>query len=219
MAFNINKFRSQFNTFAQPNHFDMMFVGGKDGTLPAKMKYNEGDEYFFNRGMKHRAFSTQLPGRTLDVVERKYSGPARLIPTGYVYQALPISIYENHANNVKPFFDKWMSLVAEQDFWYTKYYDDIIVPELRLHLYPKSPKSDSANDALPIKTYILTEVYPISVNAVQLDWNTTNALTIINVEIQYHKWKMQEYIEYEDEYNPPIVVNTPPSPPNNNIII
>ncbi len=205
MAFNITEFRNHFLTFAQPNHFDMVFVGGENSAgvgLPKAMHYNEGDEYFFNRGIKHRAFSTQLPGRTLDVVERKYSGPTRLVPTGYVYQTLPISIYENHANNVKPFFDRWMETISSHDYWYTKYYDDIIVAELRLHLYPKNAMGDSAKDALPIKTYILKEVYPISVNAVQLDWNTTNAMTIINVELQYHHWERAEYTQYGDSFTP-----------------
>lgn len=199
MAFNIRDFRAEFKTFSQPNHFDLMF----NGVPPALGKTwgNKSDEYFHNRGMMHRAFSTQLPGRTLDVVERRYSGPTRLIPTGYVYQAMPISIYENSARNVKPFFDRWMSLISERDGWFTKYYDDIIVKELRLHLYEKASKKDSANSALPIKTYQLLEVYPISVNAVQLDWNTTNAVTIINVELQYHTWKIMDESKYDDDFD------------------
>ena len=204
MAFNITNFRSQIKTFSQPNHFDMMFNGVPKGFNPsnpdiATFPYNS-DNYFHNTGMRYRAFSTHLPGRTLDVVERRYSGPSRLIPTGYVYQALPISIYENHANNVKPFFDRWMSLIAENDYWFVKYYDDIIIPELRLHLYSKASTKDSANDATPIKTYILSEVFPISINSVQLDWNTTNAVTIINVEIQYHSWKLMDYVKYDDNF-------------------
>lgn len=197
MAFNIRNFRSEFRTFSQPNHFDMMFVG----QLPLGMRDYAICEYFSTTGMRHRAFSTQLPGRTLDVVERRYSGPTRLIPTGYVYQALPISIYENSAGNVKYFFDKWMSLIAEQDYWFTKYYDDIIIEDLRLQLYSKLSKKDSAGGAVPTKTYILKEVFPISVNAVQLDWNTTNAVTIINVELQYYKWQLADTIAYDDSFD------------------
>lgn len=199
MAFNITEFRNHFHSFSQPNHFDLYFRGGfTNNGFPNGMKHSEYDKYFMANGMKHRAFSTQLPGRTLDVVERKYSGPTRLVPTGYVYQALPISIYETREHNVKPFFDKWMETVAQHDYWFTKYYDDIIMPNLVLDLYPKNPKISSAKQATPIATYILSEVYPISMNAVQLDWNTTNALTIINIEIQYHRWVAVDYTPKTD---------------------
>ena len=47
----------------------------------------------------------------------------------------------------------------------------------------------------------MKEVFPISVNAVQLDWNTTNAVTIINVELQYYKWQLADTIAYDDSFD------------------
>lgn len=186
MAFNTTKFRAEMakNNFAQPCHFELQFVGN-----PPKLPFQDKElEIFY--GMKLKAFSTQLPGMIIDTIERRYHGPTRLIPTGFVYQQLPLMIYENSQHTVRGMFDTWMEGIAANKDWFVRYYDDIIVPEMRLSLYERKAPSDSAGDALPIKTYIFEEVYPISVSAVQLDWSATNTLMGVSIDMQYHKWRI-----------------------------
>lgn len=184
MAFNIKAFRSNLKSYAQPNHFSMAFIG----PAPTGAKFTDDELKLFGTDFKFRAFSTSLPGRNLDTLDRRYTGPSRLIPTGYAYQPLTISILETENHDVRGFFDKWMSFVSEGDSWFCKYYDEIIVQELRLELYTRNPWADSAGSATPVKVYTLKEVYPIAVTATQLDWGSNNNITIINVELQYYIW-------------------------------
>lgn len=203
MAFNAAKFRANLINFAQPNHFELRFIGPlPDGT------FNKAETNFFNTNFSFRAFSAQLPGRTLDTLERRYSGPSRMVPTGYVYQPMQISILENEDYDVRGFFDKWMNLVSGRDSWFCKYYDDLIVQRLVLSLYPRNSVNlgkDSAGEAVPSKVYTLHEVYPISVTSSQLDWGSNNVITVITVELQYHMWTPSDTI---DEYVPPIKEGT-----------
>lgn len=187
MAFNTERFRSNLVNFAQPNHFEMAFIG----PIP-KAPFNEAEIKLFDTTFRFRAFSSQLPGRTLDTLERRYSGPSRMVPTGYAYQPMQISILETENHDVRGFFDKWMNLVASNDSWYCKYYDDIIVQQLRLELFTRHCWLDSAGGSTPVKVYTLHEVYPIAVTATQLDWGSNNTITVINVELQYYIWTASE---------------------------
>lgn len=183
MAFNTQAFRANLKSFAQPNHFSMSFIGPPKG-----LNFTEDETRLFDTNFKFRAFSASLPGRNLDTLERRYTGPSRLIPTGYAYQPMTISILETENHDVRGLFDRWMNHVASYDSWFSKYYDDIIAQELRLELYTRSPWLDSAGGATPVKVYTLKEVYPIAVTATQLDWGSNNNITVINVELQYYIW-------------------------------
>lgn len=186
MAFNTQKFRAELakSKFAQPNHFEIQFVGE-----PPKLPFQQKELDIFY-GMRMKAFSTQLPGMVIDTIERRYHGPTRLIPTGFAFQQLPLMIYETSDHVVRGMFDTWMYGIAENKDWFVRYYDDIIVKEMRLSLYEKAPQQDSAGEALPVKTYIFEEVYPISVSAVQLDWSANNTMMGVSVDLQYHRWSI-----------------------------
>lgn len=184
MPFNLQNFRADMNKtgFAQPNHYEIQMVG-----MPAGINFSDKQKEIFN-GLPLKVYSTQLPGVILDTLERRYHGPIRLIPTGFVYQQLPVMIYENADYGVRDAFDTWIYGLTERDGWFTKYYDDIIVPQMYLKLYSRTGEVDANGNLKPIKTYVFNEVYPISVSATQLDWAANNSIMGINIELQYHSW-------------------------------
>lgn len=215
MAFNTKDFRANLKTYAQPNHFSMSFIGPppgakitKGGSSPGP-NFTEDELRLFDTNFKFRAFATSLPGRNLDTLDRRYTGPSRLIPTGYAYQPLLISILETENHDVRGFFDKWMGYIADGASWFSRYYDDIIVQEMRLELYTRSPWLDSAGGATPVKVYTLKEVYPIAVTATQLDWGSNNNITVINVELQYYIWTSSDPFLGPQKYVPPKQTSKP----------
>lgn len=184
MAFNTEKFRKSFGSHVQPNHYTVEFIG-----KPNLPNFTPEQNAIFDSGVGMRCFSTQLPGLILDTIERRYSGPYRLIPVGFVYQQVPIMLYENENFEVRGLFDSWMYGIAENRDLFVRYYDDIIAHEMRVHLFNRYPNILDG-EATPVKTYIFEEVYPLSVGAVQLDWSANNTILGVNVEIQYHRWSV-----------------------------
>lgn len=183
MAFNVENFRKYMASgFVQPNHYEIEFVGAPPAILQSSSIYSTFS------GVKMKCFSTQLPGMVLDVIERRYSGPYRLIPVGFTFQQLPIMLYEDSYYNVRTLFDTWMYSIAEDRDLFVKYYDDIIAKQMNIYLYKKG----GDGELQPIRTYMLEEVYPLSVSPVQLDWSANNTVMGVNIELQYHRWSVME---------------------------
>ena len=178
MPYNAKKFRDRIKTFAKPSTFDIQFTGLPESIfLPADIK--TFDELQF------RAYSTQLPGINLDTVERRYHGPQRMIPTGYFYQQMNISIIETGDYKMRELFDYWVNQIAPaQNGYYLFYYDELIAKEMLIKLY------DKANNEKIIKTYKLEEVYPIGISPVVLDWGYRDTFTAINIDLAYRKWSV-----------------------------
>lgn len=186
MAFNLKQFReSTKKGFVQPNHYEIEFVGAP----PAILKDKEVSNSFNN--VKMKCFSTQLPGMVLDVIERRYHGPYRLIPVGFTFQQMPIMLYEDTSYSVRKLFDTWMYSIAEDRDLFVKYYDDIIAKQMNIYLYKRGFNSNNqTTESIPVRTYILEEVYPLSVSPVQLDWSANNTVMGVSVELQFHRWSV-----------------------------
>ena len=65
----------------------------------------------------------------IDVIERRYHGPYRLIPVGFTFQQMPIMLYEDTSYSVRKPFDIWMYSIAPDRDLFVKYYDDIIAKQ------------------------------------------------------------------------------------------
>jgi len=185
MAFNTQVFRKTLDkNYVQPNHYEIEFVGAP----PAILKDKSVAAAFNN--VKMKCFSTQLPGMVLDVIERRYNGPYRLIPVGFTFQQMPIMLYEDSSYSVRKLFDTWMYSIAEDRDLFVKYYDDIIAQQMNIYLYKKG--APGAKELIPVRTYMLEEVYPLSVSPVQLDWSANNTIMGVNIELQYHRWSVMD---------------------------
>lgn len=185
MAFNTANFRRSMNKgFVQPNHYEIEFVGAPPAILKDK---NVSDSF---GGAKMRCFAAQMPGMVLDVIERRYSGPYRLIPVGFTFQIMPLMLYEDSDYSVRNLFDTWMYSIAEDRDLFVKYYDDIIAKQMNIYLYKKG--GGAKDEMEPVRTYMLEEVYPLSVSPIQLDWSANNTVIGVSIELQYHRWSVME---------------------------
>ena len=185
MPFNAKNFREKLGTIAKPSMFDLHFIN------PPSAIFIEEDKKVFGE-IPFRAYSSQLPGINLDTVERRYHGPQRMIPVGYFFQQLNMSIIETADYGMRRIFDHWVTKIApDKNGYFLNYYDEIIASELLLKVYKKSPNIGSnPTDVKPVRTYKLEEVYPITISPIVLDWGYRDTFSAVNIELAYRKWSI-----------------------------
>lgn len=187
MAFNTTDFRNKLVSIASPATFEIR-LSGFDKINIFNKKERAAIDY-----IPYRAFSSQIPGTYVDTIDRTYSGPRRMVPIGLQYQSCPIMIYEPKTYMIRQIFDKWHKYISSiGQTWNTPYYDNCIADNLVLTTFDKMGK--------PIISYIMHEVFPISVTPVQVDWGSSNSYVVTNVEFQFHRWDVNYH--YERATNP-----------------
>ncbi len=186
MAFNTNTFRKNLVSLANPAHFEIRLSGFNNINIFNKKELAVIDK------IPYRAFSSQIPGSYIDTVDRTYSGPRRAVPVGIQFQPIPIMIYEPKTYVVRQIFDKWHKYIANiGQAWNVPYYDNCIAQTLNLTTFDKLGNA--------VVTYIMHEVYPISVTPIQVDWSYSNSYVVTNVEFQYHRWDVNYHQQRRSE--------------------
>lgn len=200
MAFNTLKLRESLalSNPASPAYFELRFVKmpniflkGKDDSEPAVNQYVRnrggrvqkwGDNF---QDFKMRCSETDLPARQLMTQERRYSGPQRLIPYGAIYSTLNVNLIEGKNLRMRELFDTWQdcifgtSGIRDYQVYRPRYYDDII-GDLMLDIYDKSGNV--------VRSYLITDVFPVSVNPSQLSWSGDSQVMTVPVEFAYHEF-------------------------------
>lgn len=173
MAFDATVVRSQLGVHgpAVPSTFEIAFT-----TLPNCL----GDEFnSIKEKLKFRIKACDLPSRQVETMERRYHGPQRLIPYGHIYSTQNIEVFENKKVETRKFFDAWQEAINGGDTFKPLYYDDVVC-EMRLTVYDKNGDIQ--------RVYIFEEVFPVSINPSQLDWEAENTILTIPVELAYWRW-------------------------------
>lgn len=136
----------------------------------------------------YRVISADLPGRTMQAIERQYNGPGRQIPIGAQYSSIYLDFMDSQQHEVRWFFDKWQEAifastarsVSSGDNYRVAYYDDLIVPRLYIDLWDRAGKNTA--------TYEFKDVYPVAINPSQVTWQASNQLLALPVEFTFSEW-------------------------------
>lgn len=194
MPFNIRKFRDAIDTIAKPSHFEVFFVG-----LPLKIFPYGSDQLKLTDDYKFRGFNIQLPGINMDTIERRYHGPIRQLPVGVMYQPVGVSLIDTHDYKIRELFDYWVNFICNpSEGYFIDYYDEVVASEMFLYLYDP--------EGYLIRKYIFEEVYPMSVNGVNLDWGLRDTFITTNIELVYRKWRVEKVKPFGE------ISNTDPLP-------
>jgi len=178
MPFNAQDFRSHLSTnggLAQNNHFEVIL------TTP---KILNGDALAsFTDKLTMRAHMVDMPARTLETLDRRYSGPMRNIPVGHTYTTLQLEFIETGDRKTRMFFDEWQeAMMRSTNGWDVPYYNDLICPTIELRLFNRYSSQISAS-------YVFHECFPVSIGANQLAWETQNQGIMVPIEIAYYRWE------------------------------
>ena len=123
--------------------------------------------------------NVQLPGSTMLTTPSKVFGESREVAYERQYEPINMSFYVDSDFKVKEYFDKWQESIINPYTRAGNYYDSYVKPiEIWVH---------NTEDK---RTYAvsLTECYPKSVSAVQLDYGSKDIMKL-QVTMQYRNWK------------------------------
>lgn len=199
MPFNTTKLRENLAHAnpASPAYFEVRFVKMPNIFLSIDGKEPVVNKYVRNRGgrvqkwednfqdFKMRCSETDLPARQLMTQERRYAGPQRLIPYGVVYSTLNVNLIEGKNLRMREIFDTWQDAIfgtsgtRDHQVYRPQYYDDVIA-DLMIDIYDKSGNV--------VRSYLLTDAFPVSVNPSQLSWSGMDQVMTIPVEFAFHEF-------------------------------
>lgn len=169
MPVSINSFISSFKKdLARPSRFDVNIV------LPQALILQTN-----RQSLDLRCESTELPSRTLATAERKFgAAPIEKFAYQSTYNDLTMTFIVSGDMSEKVIFDAWMELInptSNFNFTYKKNY----VTDITINQY------DLENN----KTYsaLLVNAFPVSVNQLDLDWNS-ESYHKLSVVFAYTYW-------------------------------
>jgi hypothetical protein len=186
-AFNAEIFRSQTGKPASPSQY--LVTLGKTPNIMGS-RYSE-------LPLAMTAQTAEIPARQLDVVERRYNGPIRSVPTGHTYSTLNIEYFETSDYNIRNYFNTWQNeIFKETEAWKVPFYRDIIAPWIDIELFGPDGRRMSA--------YRIYEVFPVTISSTQLGWGLTNQSMNTNIEFAYHRWEELSFKKTEKKGQPDI---------------
>lgn len=191
MAFNANDFRQSFNNgtnntplslTASPAYFEVEFGGMPGCLMRSDMRWSTAKKLDkAARSIKHRAKAADLPARQMVSVQRAFNGPHKLVPYSSIYSTSIIEFIETADFDIRTLFDTWQGMIeGNQRDYVSEYYDEIILPELIVRAFDKSGKAK--------QEWIFYNVFPVSVNPSQLNWDSKSSYITVPIELSYYRW-------------------------------
>ena len=176
MPFNISNFKSSglVGGGARPSLFDVEIIG------------RQGLE-----SLRFLARATQLPAMTIQSVDVPYFGRKIKVAGDRTFADWSITIMNDEDFKLRARFEEWsnqmntiISNVNMSGNSPASYKSEAIVRQ-----YSKAGK---ATEDKPIRAYKFVGIFPTQIDAINLDWDTTNAIETFDVTFAYDYWEPYE---------------------------
>lgn len=171
MPGSINDFRASFNTdLARPSRFDVRIP------IPLALIGSVGAD---TKNLSFRCENAELPGKSMTTADRKMgSAPIEKFPyhTNFGECTLTFIISDNMSEKI--FFDSWMEIINPTTDYNFQYKSNYAV-DMSINQYDVTNKVSY--------TATLYETFPISFNAMGLDW-TSEGFHKLSVTFSYKQW-------------------------------
>ena len=167
--FNINTFRSKLNGGSKANLFRM------DIALNDEIDDVDLDAANFSVLCKSGA----IPAFTLGVIEVPFRGRRIKIPGDRTYGDWTATFVNDDSQNIRKSFDNWLNSIVEADGekdlggGNDTYRSTITINQLK-------------PDGTAARIYKLFDAFPTDVSAIDLSYDTTDAIQEFTVTFQYH---------------------------------
>ena len=214
----INRFRSMVagaEGLYRPAKFLVVieFPQGSTKEIFQGMEFNEyvTDLQFMNelqKNVRERLFffcdSASLPERTiLDTEVNAYYGPNRHIARGMEFSPMNLSFMLDSELTERAIFESWQNTIVNQRTYNLNFYDEYAS---KIYIFPlHENKNEATNSKIPGKEgmttgalatltlagyYVeLSGAYPKTIGAVDLNYNSANAIARQSVTFNYRYWK------------------------------
>jgi hypothetical protein len=178
MSFSISNFRGGAlnNSGARPNLFDVQLT-----KAPAVIGLVDTEFRFACK-------AAQIPPMTVGVVEVPYFGRVVKVPGNKTFDNWNVTIINDEGFEVRNAMEKWMVLMGGHasnksaiGASGTGGLNDSLYGTGVVRQYPKS-------GATAIQTYEFTNIFPVNVSEIALDWSSNDAIEEFTVEFAYDYW-------------------------------
>lgn len=144
------------------------------------------------RGLSLMCNETELPGLQIATSEVSKNGNLLKMPYGILYQNIPMTFLISSELYEKNIIDKWVSKIVNKKTNNIKFYDDYVT-DITIHQLDKQDRK--------VKSIVLKEAFPITVNSMPLNMNDRNTFHRLSVEFSYKKWFDRNELYTEKENN------------------
>lgn len=182
MAFNINTFRSSGLVFGgvRPSLFEVTL------SPPTALGFSP-------EGIRKLTFTAQassIPESALQAIEVPYFGRKIKIAGDRTFADWRVTIMNDEDFSVRSMFEKWSNAL-------NRHVNNVRQADLVTNLDYKadmeviqySKTGPENGDGQGLRSYRIVGAFPTTVDAMELDWNTTNQVQTFNVTIAYDYWE------------------------------
>jgi len=123
-----------------------------------------------------------LPGRQIQTLDNPFNGFAQSIkhPTGYFNEDVEFEFHLTNDYYIRKMFDKWMGLPINQET-YLKNYDSVYKTDITIQ------QLNQKN--VPIYGVTLQNAYPITMNSIELNNESSDATQRLSITFTYDDFK------------------------------
>jgi len=170
--FNINAFRESLNSGSKANLFRCEISGLPAGVDDPENIFGDGRFSFLCR-------SAAIPAYSLGIIEVPFRGRRIKVPGDRVYTEWTVTVINDEDQGIRKAFDNWLAFInnpdGEEAIRETNedYRCTIVINHLKA-------------DGTLSRVYNLYDAFPTDVSAIDLSYDTTDAIQEFTVTFQYH---------------------------------
>lgn len=169
MPFTLSQFNTQIADAARPNQFTVTFTPPSGVTIP-------------NSSLLCK--SGAIPGMTIGVIEVPVQGGRRIkLPGDRTFAEWTATFIADPQLGIRAGFEKWMSGIANSDYNTDQKASGLISGDYKQTIVVQqlNAKGDPVNGG----TYTLKEAFPTDISAIDLSYDTTDAIEEFTVTFQF----------------------------------
>jgi hypothetical protein len=168
MSFSIDLFRNSLNGGVRPNLFTMSLSGPAGGGVTGLTNFTT------------LCKAGAIPALTLGIIEVPFRGRRAKIPGDRSYGEWTATFINTADQSLRAGFETWLTYIADNDYSTisissksaTDYKSTITINQLK-------------DDGTSLKTYVLQNAFPSDVSAIDLSYDTVDAIEEFTVTFQY----------------------------------
>lgn len=168
----IDEFKSQLNTIARPNRFNVVF------TVPTALV---GRTLIPTSNLALRLQSVAFPGKNITTTEdTNVYGPSYEVAQGLSYaDSITMTFLLDNTHAEKEVFNEWQDIIVDPTTYDLEYYKNYTTNFECFQLDEKDRKTAGIE---------LVEVFPKTVNPIEYSQDANNAIIKISVDFAFREW-------------------------------
>ena len=122
---------------------------------------------------------TSMPASTIGNIDVPYKGRQLKVPGDRTFADWTVTVFNDSDMMIRGVFEEWMAKI--QDHWSNK-------ADPQMNPYGKASVTQLRRDGSDIRTYNITSLYPTEVAAIDVAWDSNDAVEEYSVTFAVNHW-------------------------------